>query len=118
MTMHWTVRLLAHMGARLTLSSGEYTGEGFAWFYSEPYGGYEKNKIREEGMISFWCDGVIEAGGDESLEIYARINTNVWRDRIRMSYSAHVASEVAGRLGGRGVADLAAYAARFAAGAA
>ena len=52
--------------------------------------------------------------GDESLDIYARINTDVWRRRILASYSAHVGSEVAGRLTGLGVQDLAAYAARFA----
>ena len=52
--------------------------------------------------------------GDESLEIYARINTSVWRSRVAATYDVHVSSTVASRIGGLGAVDLAAYAARFA----
>ena len=52
--------------------------------------------------------------GDESLEIYARINTSTWRARLAASYDVHVSSMVAARIGGLGAVDLAAYAARFA----
>ena len=52
--------------------------------------------------------------GDESLEIYARINTSVWRARVRATYSVMVSSTVAARIGGLGAVDLAEYAARFA----
>ena len=52
--------------------------------------------------------------GDESLEIYARINTSVWRERVRATYDVVVSSTVAARIGGLGAVDLAEYAARFA----
>ena len=52
--------------------------------------------------------------GDDSLEIYARINTSVWRARVTATYDVRVSSAVASRIGGLGAVDLAAYAARFA----
>ena len=52
--------------------------------------------------------------GDESLEIYARVNDADWRRNVRGTYTAEVSSTIADRLAGLGVADLEAIAARLA----
>jgi hypothetical protein len=44
--------------------------------------------------------------GDESLEIYARLNDDEWTRHVRATYVAHVDSAVAGRLGAIGPFDF------------
>ena len=44
--------------------------------------------------------------GDESLEVYARLNDEEWRARVRSTYTAHVGSTVAARLAGLGPLDF------------
>ena len=44
--------------------------------------------------------------GDESLEIYARLNDDEWTHHVRATYVAHVDSAVAGRLGAIGPFDF------------
>ncbi len=53
--------------------------------------------------------------GDESLEIYARLNDSEWRRYVRGTYSAHVGSTVAGRLAQLGPFDFEQIALRVAA---
>ena len=52
--------------------------------------------------------------GDESLEIYARVNDTEWRRHVFSTYTTEVSSTIADRLAGLGVVDLEAAAARLA----
>ena len=53
--------------------------------------------------------------GDESLEIYARLNDDEWRAHVRSTYAARVDSTVAARLASIGPIDLEQIAPRLAA---
>ena len=53
--------------------------------------------------------------GDESLEIYARLNDDEWRTHVRNTYAARVDSTVAARLASIGPIDLEQIAPRLAA---
>ena len=44
--------------------------------------------------------------GDESLEIYARLNDSEWAAHIALTYTADVGSTIAGRLQGLGAIDV------------
>ena len=51
--------------------------------------------------------------GDESLEIYARLNDAEWATHVQQTYTAHVDSTIAGRLATLGTIDLEAAALRL-----
>ena len=52
--------------------------------------------------------------GDESLEIYARVNDADWKRHIFHTYAVEVSSTIADRLAGLGTTDLEAAADRLA----